>query len=162
MPTQATYDDANLILRLYEMRRDEKLRQAREWFAAHCVASSLEELLRIAPPGSPENAKMRMVVSYWEMAASFVTSGVLNRELFFQSNGELLFVWERVRPVLPEFREFMKNPHAWRNLETVANAYIKWMESNGPEAYAAFQQSVRMAAGGAGPSAHAEAGKAGA
>jgi hypothetical protein len=162
MATKATYDDANLILRLYELRRDAKLREAREWFAKHCVASSLEELMRLAPPGSQENAYMRMVASYWEMAASFVTSGVLNAELFFQNNGELLFVWERMRPVVPQFREFTKNPHAYRNLETVANAHIKWMESNGPGAYAGFQQMVQMAAGGARPSGQPEASKAGA
>lgn len=159
MATQATYDDANLILRLFELRRDKKLREARQWFAAHCVASSLEELLRIAPPGSQENAYMRMVASYWEMAASFVTAGVLNRELFFQSNGELMFVWERMRPVVPAFREYTKNPHAYYNLEQVANLYIKWMESNGPEVYTAFQQMVRMAAGSAGPSTQPEAAK---
>ena len=51
MPTQATYDDANLILRLYELRREEKLRKAREWFGPNCTATSVEELLRIAPPG---------------------------------------------------------------------------------------------------------------
>jgi hypothetical protein len=142
MPQQATFDDANLILRLFELRREEKMRQAREWFGANCAAKSLEDLQRIAPMGSKENAYFRMVVSYWEMAASFVTSGVLNPELFFQSNGELLFVWERVRALAPEFRAFLKNPHAWSNMEAVANQYIKWMEANGPEAYRAFQAMV--------------------
>ena len=144
MPSQATYDDANLILRLYEMRREEKMRQAREWFNAHCTPASMEDAMRIAPPGSQENAYMRMVSSYWEMAASFVTSGILNQELFFQSGGELLFVWERIRPVVSGFRELMKNPQAWQNLETVANAYIKYMEARSPGAHAAFQQMVRQ------------------
>ena len=156
MPSQATYDDANLILRLYEMRREEKMRQAREWFNAHCAPASMEDVMRLAPPGSQENAYMRMVSSYWEMAASFVTSGILNQELFFQSGGELLFVWERIRPIVPGFRELMKNPHAWQNLETVANAYIKHMEAKSPGAHAAFQQMVRQ--GVAAPAA----GKAGA
>jgi hypothetical protein len=159
MATQATYDDANLILRLYELRRDEKLRAAREWFSAHCTATTLEELLRLAPPGSQENAYMRMVTSYWEMVASFVTSGVLNEELLFQNNGEMLFVWERMRPVVPQFREFSKNPHAWHNLETVANRFIQWLESRGPGAYAAFQQMVKMRGAGASPSAQPEAAK---
>lgn len=144
MPSQATYDDANLILRLYEMRREEKMREARDWFNAHCAPASMEDVMRIAPPGSQENAYMRMVSSYWEMAASFVTSGVLNQELFFQSGGELLFVWERIRPVVSGFRELMKNPQAWQNLETVANAYIKYMEARSPGAHAAFQQMVRQ------------------
>ena len=147
--TQATYDDANLILRLYELRRDEKLRQAREWFTAKCKASSAEELLQLAPAGSQENAYLRMVISYWEMACSFVTSGVLNQELFFQSCGECLFVWERIRALLPSFRAFTKNPNSWKNLETVGNAYLKWMQANGPEAYAGFQAMVHGAAASA-------------
>lgn len=145
MFTQATYNDVNLILRLFELRREEKLRQARDWFAKNFVASSLEEMQKLAPLGSQENAYFRMVVSYWEMAASFVTSGVLNRELFFQSGGELLFVWERVRPLLPAFREMTKNPESWKNLEAVGNAFIQWMESKGPEVYPAFQAMMRSA-----------------
>jgi hypothetical protein len=148
MPTQATYEDANLILRLYELRREPKLREARAWFAGNFKASNMEELMKVAPMGSEENAYFRMLVGYWDMAASLVTSGVLNQDLFFQSNGELLFVWERVKDVAPGFRGFMKNPHAWHNLETVANSYIKWMQSNGPEAYPAFQALVQgMVAG---------------
>ncbi|HTS31184.1 MAG TPA: hypothetical protein VMH81_35170 [Bryobacteraceae bacterium] len=139
MPTQATYDDANLILRLYELRREEKLREARTWFAQNCKPTSLEDMNRIAPPGSQENAYMRMVASYWETAASFVTSGVLNRELFFESSGEMLVVWERLRAIVPALRALMKNPSAFHNLETVGNAYIQWMQSQGPEAYAGFQ-----------------------
>ena len=98
---------------------------------------------RIAPPGSQENAYFRMVVSYWEMVAALVTSGVLNQDLFFQTNGELLFVWERVRELLPAFRAMAKNPNAWRNLEAIGNAFIKTMEANGPEAYSTFQAMVR-------------------
>ena len=143
MATQATYEDANLILRLYELRREEKLRQARDWFASNFRASNMDELMKVVPMGSQENAYFRMLVGYWDMAASLVTSGVLNQDLFFQSNGELLFVWERIREIAPGFRAWMKNPHAWHNLETVANSYIKWMESNGPEAYPAFQALVK-------------------
>lgn len=143
MPTQATYDDANLILRLFELRRDEKLRQARDWFSMNFVASSLEDVQRIAPLGSQENTYFRMVVSYWDMAASFVTAGVLNQELFFQSSGEMLGVWERVRELVPPFRAMIKNPTIWRNLETVGNAYIKWLEASGPEAYPAFQAMLK-------------------
>jgi hypothetical protein len=97
--------------------------------------------------GSQENAYMRMVLSYWDMAASFVTSGVLNQELFFQSNGELLFVWERVRTLAPAYREAVKNPNYWHNLEIVGSALIKRMEANGPEAYPHFQQMVHGPAG---------------
>jgi hypothetical protein len=143
MANPATYDDANLMLRLYELRREEKLRQAREWFARSFAPANLNEANQIAPPGSAENAYFRMVVSYWEMACSFVTSGVLNQELFFQSSGELMFVWERIRHLVPEHRAARKNPAAYRNLETVATAMAKWMGSLGPETYPAFQEMVR-------------------
>ena len=138
----ATYEDANLILRLYELRREEKLRQARDWFGMNFRATSMEEAFKVIPMGSKENAYFRMVVSYWDMAAAFVTSGVLNQDLFFQTSGEMLFVWERVRQVLPGFREMTKNPEAWKNLESVGNAFIQHIKSKGPESYAAFQAMV--------------------
>jgi hypothetical protein len=143
MPTQATYDDANLILRLYELRREEKLRQAREWFAANFHASTIEEMHAIAPPGSKEHTYLRMVVGYWDMAAALVTSGVLNQALFFETNGELLFVWERIKALIGPIREMTKYPKADHNIEEVANAYIKYLDAAGPEVYAAFSAMVR-------------------
>ena len=144
MSNQATYDDANLILRLFELRREEKLRQARDWFVTNFRATSLEEAMQVIPMGSQENAYFRMVVGYWEMAASFVTAGVLNQDLFFESNGELVAVWERVRFILPGFRAMTKNPEAWKNLEKVGNAYIEYMKSKGPGVYEAFQSMINM------------------
>jgi hypothetical protein len=94
MDTQATYDDVKLIMRLYEMRRDEKLREARQWFAKF-NARTWAEKVELCPPGSEPDAYFRMVTTYWEMVASFITSGVLHQELFLQSGQELLFVWER-------------------------------------------------------------------
>ena len=118
------------------------MRAARDWFGANFQAKNPEEASKLMPMGSKENAYFRMVVSYWDMAASFVTSGVLNQDLFLQTNGELLFVWERVRHIAPGFREMMKNPEAWKNLETVANAFIANMNAKSPDAYAAFQAMV--------------------
>ena len=81
--SKATYDDVNLILKLYELRREEKMRAARSWFAANFKCKSMAEFGQLCPPGSEANAMMRQVTSYWEMAASFVTAGVLNEELLF-------------------------------------------------------------------------------
>ena len=78
----ATYDDAQLLLRLYELRREEKMRTARNWFMRNFRAETLEQFQDLCPLGSEENAYYRMVVSYWEMAASFVAMGVLHHELF--------------------------------------------------------------------------------
>jgi hypothetical protein len=143
MDPHATYDDVNLILRLYELRREPKMRTARDWFAKSFKAANLEELATLCPLGSEENAYVRMIVSYWEMVASFITGGVLNQELFFQSGGEILFVWERFRHLVPESRERYKNPALYRNLETVANAFIQHMNKSAPEAYEAFSARVR-------------------
>ena len=75
MHPRATYDDARLILSLYETRREERLRKARAWFAGSFKPRSLEDFSALCPPGSDENASYRMVTTYWEMVASFITSG---------------------------------------------------------------------------------------
>ena len=145
MTTKPTYDDANLILRLYETRREEKMRAAREWFAQNFKYHTMEEFNRGCPPGSSMNAYARMVMSYWEMAASFVTAGVLSEELFMQSGRELLFVWERIRDIVPPVRQAYKNPNVHRNMETVASAMIASEQKVAPGAYEAFSTRVRGA-----------------
>jgi hypothetical protein len=116
-----TYEDASLLLRLYELRREEKMRTARTWFMKNFRAKTLKEFQNLCPLGSEENAYYRMVVSYWEMAASFVTAGVLHRDLFTQNCSELLFVWERIRDVAPALREDFTSAKIARNIETLAN-----------------------------------------
>jgi hypothetical protein len=145
MEVHATYDDVNLILRLFELRREAKMRSARDWFSRNFKPATIEDVAKLAPLGSEENAYLRMVMSYWEMVASFITGGVLSQELFFQSGGELLFVWERCRPLLAEMRAQYGNPGLYKNLETVAGAFIQWMNKNSPGAYEAFSARVRGA-----------------
>ena len=133
----------NLVLRLYKLRREERLRKARAWFTQSFKVQTLDEFNKLCPVVSDENAYFRMVVSYWEMTASFITSGVLNQNLFFQSGRELLFVWERLQDILPQVRENFKDPVAYRNLETVAQSFVTWMKAQSPEAYTAFSNRVR-------------------
>jgi hypothetical protein len=85
MAPRATFDDVNLIVKLYEMRREPRLREARMWFAASFKPRTLDEFRSLCPPGSDANASYRMVTTYWEMVASFLINGVLNPELFYQS-----------------------------------------------------------------------------
>ncbi len=145
MQPPATYEDANLVLRLYELRREEKLRTARDWFVKSFHVRNMEEFTAKCPPGSQENSNARMVISYWDMVASFLTSGILNENLFFQSGRELLLVWERVRDITPELRVAMKDPQVWNNLEIVAGKYITHLKAIGPDAYPAFSSRVRGA-----------------
>jgi hypothetical protein len=143
MANKPTYDDANLLLRLYELRREETMRKARQWFASFS-ADDPEHMQKVSTPGSQENAYLRMVMSYWDMAASFVTSGVLNEDLFLQNCGELLFAWEKGRPFIERMRDRMKNPQAMKNMETMATALIQRMP---PETYQAMTAAFRGGAG---------------
>jgi hypothetical protein len=138
-----TYDDVKLILRLYDMRREARMREARKWFGSYFKAKTLEEFNALCPPGSEPNASYRMLTSYWEMVASFITSGVLHQELFFEGNREFLFVWERVRDVLPDLRKAFSNPIELKHLELIAQAYIQWWSHQAPGAYEAFSKRVR-------------------
>jgi hypothetical protein len=144
MKNQPTYDDANLILKLYEMRREPRLREARKFIGGMPALKSREEFLQTCPPGSEENASFRMVTTYWEMAASFVVTGILNKELFFRANNlELVFVWEKVRGAIPEMRQVAKNPTQYRHLEEVAHEFIAWMNENAPEWYETWSANLR-------------------
>jgi hypothetical protein len=84
-----------------------------------------------------------MVLTYWEMVASFVTSGVLHKELFFQSGRELLFVWERIRDIVPGIRETTRDQMAAAGIEAVARDFMAWWEIRSPGAHAAFAKRVR-------------------
>lgn len=142
---QATYDDANLLLRLYDLRREAKMREARAWFVANWKPKSMDDLNELCPPGSENNARMRMVITYWDMCSSFITAGVLNPELFFESNRECLLVWLRARKVLPEIRAAFKDQTAWRNLETVGQQFCAYLEKGCAGSLEAFTARVGAA-----------------
>ncbi len=143
MATQATYDDVNLILKLFEVRREEKLREARAFMTGKFKASTLEEMNQICPPGSTEHAYFRMTVGYWDMVASFVTAGVLNADLLFQSTGELAFTYEKIRELTPQIRAAMNYQALAANMEKVADAYLEWLDSRSRGAAAAFQARAK-------------------
>jgi hypothetical protein len=140
---KATHHDAKLLIELYDLRREARLREARRWFTASFKPKTYEEFTALCPPGSETNASYRMVVTYWEMVASFITSGALNAELFYQTGREMLVVWERVRDIMPAVRNTIKNQREWKNLEVAATAYIKWWNKVSPGAYDAFSKRVR-------------------
>ena len=136
---QPTYDDVNLILRLYELRREAKIREARGWFFANFKCKSMAEFGELCPPGSEPNANYRQFTSYWEMCASFVTSGVLNPDLFFTNTREMLVCWERVKPLIAEMRTTFKDPNYMGNLEKCGSQFGEWIKkTSGDEAYTGF------------------------
>jgi hypothetical protein len=138
--------DAELLLHLYELRREEKLRRAREWIVGKFQADSPEEFEKKFPRGSEENAFFRMAISYWDMAASLVNHGLLKEDLFFENTAEFWLIWEKVKHLAPPIRESLNNPLAWRNLETLAHKYEQWMATRAPEALETFRKRLKAAA----------------
>jgi hypothetical protein len=135
-----TYDQANLLLRLYELRREPRLREARAWFFANFDAQSPEEVGQKYPPGSESNASMRMVLTYWDMAAGMVNRGLIDDDLFFENSGEGFWVWDRVRGLLPAMRAAFQNPQMWNQLDAFGKRMEAWQEKRAPGHVAAMRQ----------------------
>lgn len=96
---------AELILRLYEMRRDPELRLARQWFSREFRPKSAQEILGLIVSGERASAAYRMVTSYWDMVAAMVNRGAIDFDLFRETNGEYVAFFSLVEPFLAEFRE---------------------------------------------------------
>lgn len=137
---QVTHEQVDLMLKLYEMRREPRLRQARAWFIDKFNVSSAEEMMKLYPFGSEENANVRMVTSYWEMVASIVNRNLIDEDLFFESTGEQWVVWERLKTVVPAMRAMFKNPHAHAQLEEHCKRLEAWREKRAPGSNAAMRQ----------------------
>jgi hypothetical protein len=140
-----TYDEVNLMLRLYDMRREVRLRQARSWFLDHFHPVSPDEMIEKYAPGSDEYNNIRMVISYWEMVASIVNRGLINDELFFESNGEIWVVWDRIRGTVPMWRSAFKNPTMFLNLEETCKRLEAWREKRAPGSSVAMRQMMQQA-----------------
>ena len=143
MREHVDHHDAELMLKLYDLRREEKMRRARDWFLREFDAKSTDDYQKKYPPGSDEDAYFRMVVTYWEMVGSIVNSGLIKQEFFFQNTGEFFAVWERIKHLLPKVREAFKNPHLWENLDLMAGNYEEWMNKRAPEALDTFRQRLQ-------------------
>jgi hypothetical protein len=108
------YESATLLIRLYELRRDPKMRDARAWFITFSP-SSLEDLMQAL--SGPNSAYFRMVTSYWDMAASFVLNGAIDSKMFTDANGEHVIVYAKLEPFIAEYRAKMGNPAYYASLE---------------------------------------------
>jgi hypothetical protein len=139
---QVTHEQANLLLRLYELRREPRLREARAWFSANFDAQTPEEMAQKCPPGSEANASMRMVVTYWEMAAGLANRGLIDEDLFFENSGEGFLVYDRMRVLLPAMRAAYQNPMLWAQLETLGKRMEAWHEKRAPGHLAAMRQMM--------------------
>jgi len=136
----ATHEQVNLMLHLYELRREAKLREAREWVSTNFHPKSPEDAMRLTPPGSKENAYMRMVMGYWEMVASIANRGLVDEELFFENSGEQWGVWEAVKALVPAWRATFANPQFLGNLEEHCKRLDAWREKRSPGSVEALRK----------------------
>ena len=109
------YESATLLIRLYELRREPTMREARSWFVSSFHANTIDELMQVL--SGPNSAHFRMVASYWEMAASFVLNGAIDEKMFTDANGEHVIVYAKLEPFLAEYRAKMGNPNYYGSLE---------------------------------------------
>jgi hypothetical protein len=122
MSKKATATDAQLIMQLYDLRREPEMRKARNWWVGEFWPQSVDDILKVSGAmGTQENNWLRQVGGYWSMAAAFVLQGALNEELFIQPavSGEMMFVYGKVQPFLKELREKMGDPNMFGNIEKV-------------------------------------------
>jgi hypothetical protein len=115
MPTP--FESAQLNLQLFALRRESVLREARFWFIRDFNPASFEELVAIA--GGERNASFRMVLGYWDMAASLVTSGAIDSEAFLAAHGEIFSTFSKVQPYLSQLRAAAGEPAFCKHIEAV-------------------------------------------
>jgi hypothetical protein len=113
---------AGILLKLYELRTESSLRQARAWFAFEFHPNSAQEILRVWLGPGHESAPYRMVTTFWDMAASLVVQGAVPVEMFNAANTEHFALYAKLRPFLAELRVSTKYPDYLASLEQVATA----------------------------------------
>lgn len=153
MASNPTHEQAELQVKLFDLRRETRLRQARDWFNKNFFPTSLDDAMRIAPMGSEASTSFMMVVSYWDQVCAYLNHGLLHEDLFFETNGEFFFVWERVKPTVEEGRKRFSNPLFLAHLEKAANRFETWIERRAPGHIAAMRQMMKQMAAQAGKAA---------
>jgi hypothetical protein len=122
MAKKAKDSDARLILELYDLRREEEMRRARNWWLGEFWPRTADDFLKVAlAPSTKENNWLRQVGGYWGMAASFVLQGALNEDLFLRPavSGEMFFMYAKVQPFIQELREKLGDREAFLDVEKV-------------------------------------------
>ena len=118
MPTP--FESAVLNLKLFDLRREGTLREARSWFLQDFNPETFEEF--VAAVSGERNPSVRMVLGYWDMAASLVTTGAIDGDAFLAAHSEVFGTFAKVQPFLAQMREVSKEPDFLKHLEKVVLA----------------------------------------
>jgi len=140
------HHDAELVLKLYELRRETVMREARNWMATFNPKSIDDVVAVMSNFGAKENAYMRQVCSYWEMVAAFIIHGTLNADLAYDTLGEMYFVYAIIQPVLEDFRKKFNSPDFFKNVKQVVEATAKGRERVAQVQQRRAEMMSRMAA----------------
>lgn len=139
-----THEQAQLHLQVYELRREARLRQARDWFFKNYRFKTVDEAMKAAGPGTEAGTFAAMVVSYWEQTCALVDYGLLHEDLFFETTGEFFGVWEAIKPIIPEMRKLFVDPEFAIHLERVSQRYEAWKERRAPGHVAAMREFMKQ------------------
>lgn len=110
------------ILKLYELRRDEQMRAARQWYFSAFAPKSAMDIVALYRGGERASANFRMVTSYWDTAASLVLNGGIDRKMFLDANTEHVFIYAKIAEFLPEVRELFREPDFLIHLEELVRS----------------------------------------
>ena len=144
MESKPTHEQAQLHLQVYDLRREARLRQARDWYFKNYFVEKFDDAIRIAAPGTEGGTLAMMVLSYWEQACALLNYGLLHEDLFFETSGEFFGVWERLKPIVAEARERFVNKQFLAHMEKAAKRFEAWMESRSPGHIAAMRQFMKQ------------------
>jgi hypothetical protein len=144
MESKPTHEQAQLHLQVYDLRREARLRQARDWYFKNYFVEKFDDAMRIAAPGTEGGTLAMMVLSYWEQACALLNYGMLHEDLFFETSGEFFGVWERVKPIVPEARERFVNKQFLAHMEKAAKRFESWTERRSPGHIAAMRQYMKQ------------------
>jgi hypothetical protein len=120
--TAQPIQQAELILKLYELRREEVMRKARGFIGGEFLPSSADDLVAQVSAGNERSGFILQVYGYWDMVAAFVIHGALSEQLVYDTCQEMYFQYSKIRPCLEGFREKMNLPEWMKNLQSVAEA----------------------------------------
>lgn len=110
------------ILKLYELRRDDQMRAARQWYFSEFVPTSAMDIITLFRGGERASSNFRMVTSYWDTAASLVLNDGIDRKMFLDANTEHVFVYAKIADYLAEVRELFREPDFLVHLENLVRA----------------------------------------
>jgi len=144
MASKPTHEQAQLQLQVYDLRREARLRQARDWFQQNYHPETLEDAMRLAAPGTEHGTYLGMVFGYWEQVCALLNYGLLHEDLFFETSGEFFGVWEQLKAVVPQFRQAFHDPNLLGNIEKAATRFEEWSEKRSPGHIAAMRQYMQQ------------------